>query len=138
MDLTPGPGEDHAPEVIYQAAGQMLAQLGATENYEPDLFEWHHCAACPNADGPCACTGGPWPSSDVRAVLDLAYRAGREEAARDIQAKIVPGMKWPFKPGAVVTAEALRDWIAALAREDDQPRTPQGDVAQTPTSGGEQ
>lgn len=136
MDLTPG------PEVYAAAAAAMVP----FEDDEQSLWEWHHCFDNPNCRGatePCPCSGRPWPSEAVRLALVVAYRAGREDAVRDIEAASRPGMAAPAWAVAGlpigVGLRKMADWAASIARgQGDQPRTIQraeGQVGQAPLGG---
>lgn len=55
----------------------------------------------------------------LRSTVDVAYRAGREDAARDIEAAVVAGAlipEWARDGNVPPTAAALRAWAAQLAR----------------------
>jgi len=54
---------------------------------------------------------------DWRALVDAAYRAGREDAARSMVAAVVAGNPPPVRPGQQLTAEALRAWLGTLAEQ---------------------
>lgn len=64
---------DELREQAYLRFAAILAQIGTGWD---DLFTWNRCSDCPTLE-PCPCSGVPYPSADLRRLIDQMLWLGR-------------------------------------------------------------
>lgn len=69
---------DDLKEQAYRRFAAVLVDIGTGWD---DLFIWERCPDCPTSE-PCPCSGVPYPSADVRRLIDQMLWLGRYGGGR--------------------------------------------------------